>query len=394
MRGAAASEYAGAVRGFQRLFADQRGGGALAVYHGGRKVVDVWTGTADADGTAPWQENTAALSYSTSKGVTSTVLHILAGRGLIDYHAPVARYWPEFAANGKQHITVAEMLTHRAGLARTGPLARRVEDLLDYRLMEERLAAARPDRLRGLPAYHALTVGWLAAGLARAVTGKDMAELYRTELADPLGIEGLYLGKPPTGSRTTVAGSHGSQIPLGIPRAAAVLATASRLPGPGTGFIRSIHATGIETMFNGADPAILNTQMPSANGVFTARAIAAVYNVLAVESPLISRRRVRAVSQIQTLLPDRNLLLPMGWRLGYHSLPIPGAPNGFGHLGFAGSGGWVDPASGLAVGFVHNWTPEARRLPRDQVAMLGLLTAIVRAATATHSTRIELPEAV
>ncbi|MGW5575200.1 AMP-binding protein [Nocardia thailandica] len=84
--------------------------------------------------------------------------------------------------------------------------------------------------------------------------------------------------------------------------------------------------------------------------------------------------------EVQTVLPDRNLLLPMGWRLGYHSVPVPGAPTGFGHIGFVGSGGWVDPASQLAVGFVHNWAPEVARLPRDQFVLLGLLAAVVRGA--------------
>ncbi|WP_227980387.1 serine hydrolase domain-containing protein [Nocardia spumae] len=378
--GYAAPEYAAAVRTFRRLFAGGRGGGALAVSRHGTPVVDVWTGSADRHGSVPWRENTAALSYSTSKGITATVLHILAARGAIDYRAPIAEYWPEFGVAGKRSITVADMLTHRAGLSRIAPLARTVEEMLDHRLMEERLAACAPDRFRGIPAYHALSFGWLVAGLARAVTGKGMGELYRTELAEPLGLDGLYLGRPPAGAAVSVAGSHGSQVPFGISNADAVLARTARMIGPGTSFVRAIQATGLDRLSSGPDPLILRGEMPGANGVFTARALAKVYSTLSSESPLFTRAQVRAFSRIQTYLPDRNLLLPMGWRLGYHSIPVLGAPRAFGHIGFVGSGGWADPDSGLSVGFVHNWLPEARRLPRDQFILLRLLAPIVRAA--------------
>jgi CubicO group peptidase (beta-lactamase class C family) len=383
VHGWAAPEYRSAVTTFGRLFAAGRGGGALAVYRHGELVADVWTGTADAAGTTAWTEDTAALSYSTTKGVTSTVLHLLAERGLIDYAAPVAEYWPEFAAGGKRSITVAQVLTHRAGLTNLAPLAATLDEVLDHRLMEERLAAATPGRLPGYPAYHALTYGWLIAGIARAVTGKGMGELYRTELAEPLGISGLHLGAPPAGGRTVLAGSHGSQVPFGIPNAGSVLRTATRMYGPGTGFIRAIYSDGIDRLVSGTEPAILRGEMPGANGVFTARALGSVYNLLATDNPMLSRSRVRTISRLQTVLPDRNLLLPLGWRLGYHSIPVPGAPRAFGHIGFVGSGGWADPESGLAVGFVHNWLPEMARLPRDQFIMLRLLAPIVRATAAS-----------
>jgi CubicO group peptidase (beta-lactamase class C family) len=357
-------------------------------------VADVWTGTADAAGITPWAEDTAALSYSTTKGVTSTVLHLLAERGLIDYGAPVAEYWPEFAAGGKKSITIAQVLSHRAGLTDLAPLAATLDEILDHRLMEQRLAAARPGRLRGIPAYHALTYGWLAAGIARSVTGKGMGELYRTEIAEPLRLRGLYLGAPPADARTPLAGPHGSQVPFGIPNAGTVLRRATRMYGPGTGFIRAIYSDGIDRLVTGPEPAILRSEMPGGNGVFTARALASVYNLLAHDNPLLSRARVRTISRVQTLLPDRNLLLPLGWRLGYHSIPVVGAPRAFGHIGLVGSGGWADPDSGLAVGFVHNWLPEIARLPRDQFIMLRVLTPIVRAAAGSADPAVSsLPKA-
>ncbi|WP_324188111.1 serine hydrolase domain-containing protein [Nocardia higoensis] len=372
--------YDDAITAFGRLFATGRGGGALSVYHQGRPVVDVWTGTADPRRGVAWQRDTAALSYSTSKGITATVLHRLAEQGLIDYHAPVAEYWPEFGANGKKDITVADVLTHRAGLSHVTPLARNLDELVDHQLMEERIAAAAPDRWRGIPAYHAISFGWLAAGIARAVTGKGMGELYRTELAEPLGLDGLHLGSPPPSANITLAASQGSPVPFGIPHTANVLRIARRLPAPGAGFVRAIYTHGIEGLTSGAEPAILLGESPAANGVFTARAVAAVYDVIGTDNALLSRSRVRQISRVRTWLPDRNLLLPMGWRLGYHAIPAPGAPRGFGHIGLAGSGGWTDPDSGLAVGLVHNWLPEAGRLPRDQFILPRLLAPIVRGA--------------
>ncbi|MTE13096.1 serine hydrolase domain-containing protein [Nocardia aurantiaca] len=381
--------YDDAITAFARLFSTGRGGGALAVYHQGRPVVDIWTGSADLDRGVAWQSNTAALSYSTSKGITATVLHRLAEQGLIDYHAPVAEYWPEFGVNSKKNITVADVLTHRAGLSHVAPLARNLEELVDHHLMEERIAAAAPDRWRGIPAYHAISFGWLAAGIARAVTGKGMGELYRTELAEPLQIDGLHLGTPPPSANVTVAVPHGSQVPFGIPDAARVLRIARHIPAPGAGFIRAIYTHGVERVASGTDPAILLGESPAANGVFTARAIAAVYDGIATDR-LLPRSRVRRISRVQTWLPDRNLLLPMGWRLGYHSIPTPGAPRGFGHIGLAGSGGWTDPDTGLSVGLVHNWLPEAGRLPCDQVILPRLLAPIVRAASGTRHT--DLPD--
>ncbi|MEV4154381.1 serine hydrolase domain-containing protein [Nocardia salmonicida] len=391
--GTAEPGYHEAIARFQRLFGGHRGGGALAVYHRGRKVVDVWTGTADAAATQPWAANTAALSYSTSKGITSAVVHRLADRGLIDYRAPVAEYWPEFGVKGKARITVAEAFSHRAGLSRLGMFAHTVDDLSDHRLMEARLAASAPDRFRGIPAYHAISYGTLMSGLARGVTGQDMSQLYRTELAAPLGTDGLLLGAPTANGPVRLADTHGSSVPLGLRHADTLLRRTAGSHAPGTGFVRAIYTDGIGRFNSGPDPVILRGEMPGANGVFTARSIAAVYNMIAVENPLLSRKTVRELAKVQSVFPDRNLLLPLAWRMGFHSVPVPGAPRAFGHIGFAGSGGWVDPATELAVGFVHNWAPEVAKLAKDQFVLLGLLPSIVRAAAGQTHGRGELRRA-
>ena len=143
------------------------------------------------------------MVFSATKGVAATVVHRLVDRGLLDYDTPVAEYWPEFGANGKSDITVRDVLRHRSGLSHLKGVTK--DDLLDHHLMEERLAAAPADHLRGLPAYHALTYGWLVSGLCRAVTGMGMRELIRDEVARPLNTDGVHLGRPPAGSPTKVA---------------------------------------------------------------------------------------------------------------------------------------------------------------------------------------------
>src|ERR1700749_421071 len=121
--GAADPHFACAVRTFASMFPGRRyGGGALAVYLHGEPVVDVWTGWADRRGTTPWTADTGTMVFSATKGMASTVIHRLVDRGLIDYDAPIAEYWPEFGANGNADITVREMMRHRAGLSQLNGL--------------------------------------------------------------------------------------------------------------------------------------------------------------------------------------------------------------------------------------------------------------------------------
>ena len=174
---------------FGRLFDGPiRGGGALCVYENGVPVVDIWGGTSDRRGKRPWAPSTGAMLYSASKGLSAIVVHRLADRGLIDYDEPVAKYWSEFAGS---NITVRKLMLHRGGLSQLRGIASHPGDLLDHELMHTRLAMALPDRHFGAPAYHALTFGWLMSGLAGAVTGKSMRELWVEEIAEPLGTDEL-----------------------------------------------------------------------------------------------------------------------------------------------------------------------------------------------------------
>lgn len=384
--GTADARFARAVQVFAWLFARSSArGGALSVYQHGLPVVDIWAGTSDANGTDPWTENTGALVYSATKGIASTVVHRLADRGLIDYDAPVAEYWKEFAANGKSRITVRQLLTHSAGLSDLSPLAQTVTEVLDHRLMEDRLAAAAPDRLLGIPAYHALTYGWLTAGLARSVTGLGMAELFRHEVAAPLGVDGIHLGRPPTGGPTKLAAIVGSRLDVvGRPIGSRIVATGRRMPGPAAGLARSVYLPGMEGILSGADPSILGAEWGSSNGVFTASALGKVYSALANGGTtggrwLLSPHTAKALAKVQTHKIDRTMYLPTAWRLGYHGIPMPRAVHAFGHQGLGGSFGWADPQTGLAVGFVHNRL-SASRLAFDQSLVALLLPPVLAGA--------------
>jgi len=354
------------------------GGGALAVYVDGLPVVDVWKGWADRGGHLPWSADTAAMVFSASKGMAATVIHRLADRGLIDYEAPVAEYWPEFAANGKSAMTVREVMRHQAGLS--GLRGATKEDLLDHGVMEERLAAAAPGRLLGKSAYHALTFGWLMSGLARAVTGKDMRVLFREELAEPLNSDGFHLGRPPAGSPTRVAEIIMPQNIVGNP---VVECVTRRVANQLSGGWRSMYFRGAIAAVQGEIP-LLDAQIPAANGVVTARALGRMYGAIANGGEIdgtrfLSPELVAGLTGRRSLRPDRNLFVPLAFHLGYHSLPIGSVMPGFGHVGLGGSVGWADPGDGVAFAVVHNrlLTPFVMT---DHAGFVGIYALIRQAA--------------
>jgi len=282
------------------------GGAAVCVYHRGEKVVDIWGGTRDAAGN-PWEADTLSLSFSTTKGAASTLLHVFADRGHIDYDARVADYWPEFAQNGKDAITVRHLLCHEAGLYAIADVVEHASEMLDWEQMVRRLAAAKPRHPAGAAhGYHALTYGWLVGELVRRVAGlKPISELFATELAAPLGLDGLYCGVPADQQRRC-AQLFGRQF---------------------SGPIEKRRA---------------NTERMIARAQRWRRRLSA--------------EGVRRASAQQNRGGGRVIPLSMGWRLGYHRAFALGAraPTGFGHYGFGGSGAFADPARQLSVALTVN----------------------------------------
>lgn len=360
VRGHAEPAFADAVASFAKLVTRGRGGGGLVVRLRGETVLDLCTGFADRAHTRPWEPETLALSFSTTKGVASTVVHRLAERGELDYDEPVATYWPEFGAGGKERVTVRDLLTHRAGLANVRAIADRPADLLDHLKMEDRLAARSVRAPTERSAYHAITYGWLVAGLTRRVTrGRGLAELVRTEVAEPLGVEGLHIGVNET-ARELVAQPVGSALRR--------LGSASRVVTPvltGVKQTRAFHnaliAPGFHELFEGSEPSIWGTEMPAVNGALSADSLARLYGALAnggadAGARLLSEETVRDLGKVHVRSADVVLGMRMRWRLGYHHAFGTGsrAPKAFGHYGYGGSGGWADPDLGLSLGFVTN----------------------------------------
>ena len=384
VQGAADENFMLAVRTFAQMFPWRRlGGGALSVYLDGQPVVDVWTGFRDRRGSQHWTADTGTMVFSATKGVAATVIHRLVDRGLIDYDAPVAEYWRAFGANGKSTITVRDVLRHRSGLSQLNGV--RKADLLDHLRMEERLAAAPMSWLHGKPAYHALTFGWLLSGLARAVTGTGMRELMRTEVAEPLGTDGLHLGRPPAGAATHAAQIIGPQSALQNPLFNLVAPHLAALPFSAA--FGAIYFPGVKAMVQGETP-LLDSEIPSANGVATARALARMYGAIANGGQIdgtqfLSPETTAALVGRPSLRPDHSMVMPMSFHLGYHGLPFPGVLPGFGHVGLGGSLGWADPETGLGFGYVHNrlLTP---LVASDQAGFVATAALIRRGAAAAR----------
>ena len=266
------------------------------------------------------------MVFSATKGMASTVIHRLVDRGLIDYDAPVAEYWPEFGANGKATITVREVMRHRAGLSQLNGATK--ADLMDHITMEARLAAAPVDRvLYGKGAYHALTYGWLMSGLARAVTGKGMREL------DPRGAgraaEHRRAAPGPPAGGIADARPRRSSSPQGTaqePGARVCRAEACGAERSAGGF-GALYFPGMKSVVQGDMP-FLDGEIPAANGVATARGLAQMYGAIA-NGGRVDGRQFLSAELVAGLTggpkpgPDRNIVVPMAFHLGYHSIPIP-----------------------------------------------------------------------
>lgn len=387
------------------------GGAALTVYVGGRIAFDMWGGPRDAIGN-PWEAHTPAVSYSTTKGVAATALHVARDRGLVDYDAPVARYWPEFAQNGKSAITVRQILTHAAGLHDVRALLDHAERLLDWEATVDALAKAAPRHAPGrFTAYHALTYGHLVGEIVRRVSGMPFSRFIHEAIAQPLGLPDFFVGAPPEacaraarilkpeGIGRAPRGAGGSSPRSGERRATrqeraervAKWARRLGLPMNPQRTFSALTPRGIE-LWDFSSPEVLSATIPAANGLFSGRDLARMYAALALGGAIdgqriLSEATVREATRIQTLRPDGVLVIPMGWRLGYHSVlaqlgPVRGA---FGHAGYNGSGAWASPRHGMGFGFVVNaglGTPvgDRRMLKLSSVALACARSAKRRAA--------------
>ncbi len=162
----------------------------------GETVVDLWGGFADQAMTRPWQKDTILTVYSTTKTMTALTALLLADRGELDFDAPVAKYWPEFAANGKERVLVSHLMSHASGLSAWREPVTTMEDLYDWEKMTSLLAAQAPLWEPGTASgYHAFTFGYLVGEVVRRITGKSLGTVFREEIAQPLDAD-FHIGLP------------------------------------------------------------------------------------------------------------------------------------------------------------------------------------------------------
>ena len=242
-----------------------------------------------------------AMSWSTTKGITSTVLHMLADRGALDYDTPVATYWPEFAANGKGAVTIRQFMAMEAGLYDVRHLIDDPLDLLDHDTMAGHLAATRPCHEPGrASAYHTFTYGWIAGELVRRVTGSTLGAFAQSEIAEPLGLDGCFIGTPAAEFHRVAARPVLGPEP-GLARGVAkVIDPLTRL----VGFSPARIAAAFLPRGGGAvipTTEFLAAEVPAVNGVFTAALTGA-----RLCGARVGRRRRRCAAVVGRNPPARN----------------------------------------------------------------------------------------
>ena len=333
------------------------GGAAVCVYHRGRPVVDAWVGARDGEGT-PWERDTLALSFSTTKGVTSTLLHLCVEQGRLDYDDEAARHWPELSANGKDGLTVRQVLCHEAGLYDVTAIASGALDLLDWDRMVHGLEGMTPAYEPGTAnAYHAVTFGWLVGELVQRVTGEPFRDVLASALVEPLGLDGCFIGTPKS-ERGRLAETIRPEVDDIARDPNELVDFAKRL---GFEIHPEIIGKALPRFAVDLPAESVEVPIPAGNGTFTARSLARMYALLAAGGTLdgirlLSPEVIDRASTVQNVRPDLVFGFPAAWRLGYHGVATAAGilERGFGHNGLGGSGAFADPQRELAVAFTLN----------------------------------------
>ncbi|GAA5050282.1 serine hydrolase domain-containing protein [Nocardia callitridis] len=377
--------YESVRRAFAENFADHGDtGAAVCVYRDGHPVVDLWGGVADPATGRPWERDTLQLVYSATKGVVATIAHLLVQRGELDLDAPVAQYWPEFAAHGKGDIPVRWLLTHQAGLAALDtrvPLA----DALAWTPMVDALAAQRPNWTPGTAhGYHGRTYGWLVGEVIRRVTGRTPGQFLAEEIAGPFDID-FFIGLPPNERARVSAMQYPPRPDLSaipddqVPELMRPVLAAQRDPESLSN--RAFEITDpIDIDFNSAE--VQAEEIPASNGIGTARGLARLYAALVGDvdgKRLLTAPTVTAASREQVAGIDQVIMLPTRFATGY-MLPTEGltllGDTAFGHPGRGGSLAFADPDSGIAFAYVTNRIVEGQLDPRAPRLTEALATAL------------------
>ncbi|WP_319436618.1 serine hydrolase domain-containing protein [Mycobacterium sp. RTGN5] len=369
MGGDVAEGYGKVADAFRRnLASGAEVGAAVAVYRDGVKVVDLWGGYRDGVAKTTWQPDTMVNMFSTTKGITALTFAVAVSKGLLSYDAKVADYWPEFAQGGKGDVTVRQLLAHQAGLPALTP-APSLADITDPARLAPILARQPPAWPPGTRhGYHAITLGWYQSELIRRTdpAGRTVGRFLAEEIAAPLGLD-LHIGLPADVDRARVATLHQwkrSEIlrHLNVMPAGFVVAALNPVG-------LSARATNVPSDVKPWDgdynrDEVRSVEMPSSNGIGTARAVANLYGAAAAGGAEIGLSKdVLDQLTAPASIPsggtrDRVLNVDLQFSLGF-SKPMPNvhfgsSDNAFGTPGFGGSFGFADPDTGVGFGYVMN----------------------------------------
>ena len=334
-------------------------GAGVSVFHKGKCVVDIAGGFFDKEATKPYTLDTLQLVFSTTKGVVATAVAICVERGLLSYEEPVSLFWPEFAAHGKENVTVAQLLSHQAGLYTVeGELS--FEELLDWNTMVARLADTAPlFPVGSTHGYHAVTFGWLAGHLVRLVDGRNIGRFIAEEIANPLGGE-IYVGLP------AHLEPRVSPINTGWPRTA-TSAPAAPVQLPNKYLVSALSVNGALNVKGGFNREDLHAaEVPGANGIANARSLAAMYSATFTETETSNgpvrllnddTRSKMTVQQTKDGEVDLCLQTERTFAMGFvtpsEKLAFD-APGSYGHAGAGGSVSFADPNRQMGFSYIMN----------------------------------------
>ena len=355
-------------------------GAALHVVVEGQSVVNLWAGVADARSGRPWASDTPSVIFSCTKGLVSILAARLVHEGRLDYEAPVCRYWPEFAAAGKDEVTVGQALAHQAGLS--APRADLSEDdIVDWDRVVSVLAAQEPLWPLGSGyAYHALTHGWVAGEIIRRVTCLSVGRYFEESITAPLGVD-AWIGLP------DALAERAAHLQVSSPLSALWAEEAGK-PAPNWPY-RAMTLGGALPADLVTDDGGFNKQriraaeIPGAGGVASAEALATIWSATVVPTRGI-RLLDEAVIGVATRERSSGVSVFGGeppfsrWGSGFQ-LDSPARhylANGcFGHDGAGGQVGFADPVRRVGFGYVTNWMmgPEDQRATRIIDALRPLL---------------------